>query len=133
VGRLLFSLGILGAAMIASVVVSLAAAWGFGEVTGYKHSLEHSPLEAPWFYLVFTFGVVAGAVMVAMVPDLIRLTILVEIMNAFLLPLVLGFLVALAIKKLPRNRRLSGSYRWAVIGVTGLISGLAVYAGVRGM
>ena len=133
VGRLLFSLGILGAAMIASVVVSLAAAWGFGEVTGYKHSLEHSPLEAPWFYLVFTFGVVAGAVMVAMVPDLIRLTILVEIMNAFLLPLVLGFLVALAIKKLPRNRRLSGSYRWAVTGVTGLISGLAVYAGLRGM
>ncbi len=133
VGRLLFSLGILGAALIASVVVSLAAAWGFGEVTGYKHSLEHSPLEAPWFYLVFTVGVVAGAVLVAMVPDLIRLTILVEIMNAFLLPLVLGFLVALAIKKLPRNRRLSGSYRWAVIGVTGLISGLAVYAGLRGM
>jgi Mn2+/Fe2+ NRAMP family transporter len=50
-GRLLFSLGVLGAAMISSVVVSLAAAWGFGEVTGYKQSLEYNPLEAPWLYV----------------------------------------------------------------------------------
>src|SRR5580658_1214570 len=34
--------GVVGAAM----VVSLACAWGFGEVTGYRHSLQHHPLEA---------------------------------------------------------------------------------------
>ena len=132
-GRLLFSLGVLGAAMISSVVVSLAAAWGFGEVTGYKHSLEHNPLEAPWFYVVFTLGVLAGAVMVAAIPNLVALTIWVEVMNAFLLPMVLGFLVVLAITALPLGHRLSGTYRWIVIGVTALTSGLAVYAGLRGM
>ncbi|MHB2009740.1 MAG: divalent metal cation transporter, partial [Acidobacteriaceae bacterium] len=119
--------------MIASVVVSLAAAWGFGEVTGYKHSLEHNPLEAPWFYIVFTVGVLAGAVMVAAVPDLVALTIWVEVMNAFLLPMVLGFLVILAIRALPPGHRLSGIYRWIVVGVTVLTSGLAIYAGLRGM
>ena len=87
--------------MISSVVVSLAAAWGFGEVTGYKHSLEHNPMEAPWFYVVFTIGVVAGAVMVATIPNLVALTIWVEVMNAFLLPMVLGFLVVLAMTALP--------------------------------
>ncbi|MEO6922659.1 MAG: divalent metal cation transporter, partial [Bryocella sp.] len=132
-GRMLFSLGVLGAAMISSVVVSLAAAWGFGEVTGYKHSLEHNPLEAPWFYVVFTVGVLAGAVMVAIIPNLVGLTIWVEVMNAFLLPLVLGFLVVLAIKVLPQDNRLSGAYRWLVIAVTSLTSILAVYAGLRGM
>jgi Mn2+/Fe2+ NRAMP family transporter len=132
-GRLLFSLGVLGAAMISSVVVSLAAAWGFGEVTGYKHSLEHNPMEAPWFYVFFTIGVVAGAVMVATIPNLVALTIWVEVMNAFLLPMVLGFLVVLAITALPHPYRLSGTYRWVVVGVTGLTSCLAVYAGLRGM
>ncbi len=132
-GRLLFSLGVLGAAMIASVVVSLAAAWGFGEVTGYKHSLEHNPLEAPWFYVVFTVGVLAGAVMVAAVPDLVALTIWVEVMNAFLLPMVLGFLVALGMRALPPPYRISGIYRWIVVVVTAVTSGLAIYAGLRGM
>ncbi|WP_437560087.1 divalent metal cation transporter [Acidithiobacillus sulfuriphilus] len=96
-GRIIFGLGILGAAMVASIVVSLAAAWGFGEVTGYKHSLEHHPVDAPWFYLVFTAGVLGGAVLVYSVPDLVALTLGVEVMNALLLPLVLGFLVTLAI------------------------------------
>ena len=48
-GRVVFSLGIIGAGMIAAIVASLAGAWGWGEVTGFKHSLEHHPLEAPWF------------------------------------------------------------------------------------
>lgn len=47
VGRLVFSFGIIGAAMVAAIVVSLASAWGFGEVAGYKRSLEHHPMEAP--------------------------------------------------------------------------------------
>lgn len=132
-GRLLFSLGVLGSAMIAAVVVSLAAAWGFGEVTGYKHSLEHHPLEAPWFYLVFTLGVLAGAVMVATIPDLVALTIWVEVMNAFLLPVVLGFLVILAIRALPPEHRLNGTYKWIVIAIAVFTSGLAIYAGLRGM
>jgi hypothetical protein len=54
-------------------------------------------------------------------------------MNAFLLPMVLGFLVVLAITALPHPYRLSGTYRWVVVGVTGLTSCLAVYAGLRGM
>ena len=73
VGRLVFSLGILGAGMVAAIAVSLASAWGFGEVVGYKRSLEHHPMEAPWFYAVYTAAVVGGAVMVPVVPDLVRL------------------------------------------------------------
>ena len=126
-GRTLFSLGILGAAMVAAIVVSLAAAWGFGEVTGYRHSLEHKPLEAPWFYIVFSAAVIGGAILVALVPNLVALSVGVEVMNALLLPLVLGFLVALAVRALPAEHRLRGWYFWLVVTVVTLTSALGVF------
>ncbi len=95
-GRLVFSLGILGAAMVAAIVVSLALAWGVGEVAGYKRSLELRPGEAGWFYGIYGAGVVGCAALVLVWPDLVNLNVDVQIMNALLLPLVLGFLVALA-------------------------------------
>ncbi|HVC02037.1 MAG TPA: divalent metal cation transporter [Steroidobacteraceae bacterium] len=132
-GRILFGLGILGAALVAAIVVSLSAAWGFGEVTGYKHSLEHHPLEAPWFYLVYSLGVVGGAIVVAIVPNLVALSVGVEVMNALMLPLVLGFLIALAVKALPPEHRLRGPYYFVVLLVCTLTAALGVYGAVSGI
>lgn len=132
IGRLVFGAGIIGAAMVAAIVVSLAFAWGFGEVSGYKHSLEHHPLEAPWFYGVYTAAVIGGAITVAVVPNLVALNIGVEVMNALLLPLVLGLLVLLAIKALPKKHQIRGVYRWVVIAVSVLTAGLGVYGGISG-
>jgi hypothetical protein len=53
-------------------------------------------------------------------------------MNALMLPLVLGFLILLAIKALPAEHRLRGAYGWIVIIVSALTAGLAVYAGISG-
>jgi NRAMP (natural resistance-associated macrophage protein)-like metal ion transporter len=131
-GRLVFSLGTIGAAMVASIVVSLATAWGFGEVTGYKHSLEHRPAEAPWFYGIYTAAVIGGAAAVALAPDLVSLNIGVEVMNALLLPLVLGFLVLLAVRALPDAHRLRGAYLWLVVGLSVVVAGLGVYGGISG-
>jgi len=132
IGRIVFGLGTIGAAMVAAIVVSLATAWAFGEVAGYKHSLEHHPSEAPWFYGVFTAAVVGGAVVVALVPNLVTLNIGVEVMNALMLPLVLGFLILLAIRALPEAHRLRGPYRWVVIAVSALTASLGVYGGISG-
>ena len=46
VGKLVFGIGVLGAGMVAAIVTSLAFAWGLGEVTGYRRSLEFKPFEA---------------------------------------------------------------------------------------
>ena len=131
-GRLVFGLGVLGAGMVAAIVASLALAWGIGEVTGFRHSLEYHPLEARWFYGVYAVCVIGGAVLVASWPDLVALNVAVEVMNAFLLPVVLGFLVALAIRALPPAQRLRGWYRWVVIGVATMTSALGVYGGLSG-
>ena len=132
VGRVVFGFGTIGAAMVAAIVVSLASAWGFGEVTGYRHSLEHHPLEAPWFYGIYAAAVIGGAAIVDLVPDLVALNIGVEVMNALMLPLVLGFLVLLAFKALPAERRLRGPYAWLVVAVSILTAGLGVYGGITG-
>jgi NRAMP (natural resistance-associated macrophage protein)-like metal ion transporter len=132
IGRSVFGLGTIGAAMVAAIVVSLASAWGFGEVTGYRHSLEHHPLEAPWFYGIYTVAVIGGAVIVGLAPDLVALNIAVEVMNALMLPVVLGFLVLLAFKALPAPYRPRGAYAWIVVGVSLLTAGLGVYGGITG-
>lgn len=132
VGRVVFGFGTIGAGMVAAIVVSLASAWGFGEVTGYRHSLEHHPLEAPWFYGIYALAVIGGAVAVDLAPDLVALNIGVEVMNALMLPLVLGLLVLLAFKALPAEHRLRGPYAWLVIAVSVLTAGLGVYGGITG-
>jgi Mn2+/Fe2+ NRAMP family transporter len=132
VGRVVFGLGTIGAAMVAAIVVSLASAWGFGEVTGYRHSLEHHPLEAPWFYGIYAVAVIGGAVIVDLAPDLVALNIGVEVMNALMLPLVLGFLVLLAFRALPPEHRPRGLYASLVIAVSVLTAGLGVYGGITG-
>ena len=131
-GKLMFGAGVIGAGMVASIVASLALAWGLGEVAGYRRSLEDHPLEAKWFYGVYAGCVVIGAVLVAAVPNLVFLNIAVEVMNALLLPMVLGFLIALAIFALPPNVRLRGVYKYVVIATAVLTAGLGVYGGITG-
>jgi Mn2+/Fe2+ NRAMP family transporter len=132
IGKLVFGAGVIGAAMVAAIVCSLAFAWGLGEVTGYRRSLEDHPLEAKWFYGVYAACLLAGALLVALVPNLVFLNIAVEVMNALLLPMVLGFLIALAIFALPPAVRLQGWYKWVVIIVSSLTAGLGVYGGITG-
>ncbi|AOU98018.1 NRAMP family metal ion transporter [Acidihalobacter yilgarnensis] len=129
-GRLIFSIGILGAGMVAAIVVSLAAAWGLGEVAGYRRSLQDSPQRAPWFYAVYSFVVIAGAVVVGVAKDLVALSIAVEVMNALLLPLVLGFLFLLGRRSLPPAHRLRGIYAWLVAGTIIATSCLGLYGGL---
>jgi Mn2+/Fe2+ NRAMP family transporter len=133
VGRLVFTLGIVGAGMVAAIVSSLALAWGLGEVTGYKHSLEHHPLEARWFYAIYALSVILGCILVGVAPNLVSLNVGVQVMNALMLPVVLGFLVALAVRALPEAVRLKGWYLWVVATVATLTCLLGVFGGLSGI
>jgi Mn2+/Fe2+ NRAMP family transporter len=133
VGRLVFSVGVLGASLVAAIVSSLALAWGVGEVAGYRRSLEYRPFAANWFYGVYAACVVGAATLVWFVPDLVWLNIAAQVLNAFLLPLVIGFLVALAVKTLPEPLRPRGLYLWVLIGVSAIVIAVGLYGGVSGL
>lgn len=130
VGEILFALGMLGASLVAAIVVSLTAAWGLGEILGYKRSLEHHPKEAPWFYAVYTFVLILGGLLVTSNINLVSLSVGVEVMNAILLPIVLGFLYLLAVKTLPDAYRLKGIYAVIVAIILGATALFGLVAGV---
>jgi len=131
-GNLLFALGISGAALIAAIVVSLTAAWGLGEILGYKRSLDHKPKEAPWFYTIYSLVLIIGGLYVASGINLVNLSVGIGVMNALLLPIVLGFLFMLSVKALPENYRLKGWYAWCVGIIIAVTSGFGVVSGIIG-
>lgn len=132
VGHLVFGVGVLGASLIAAIVSSLALAWGAGEITGHRRSLEHRPLDAGWFYGVYVACAVGAAGIVWYVPNLVWLNIAAQVVNAFLLPLVIGLLVALAVKALPEPLRLRRWYLRLIIGVCAIVCALGLFGGLSG-
>jgi Mn2+/Fe2+ NRAMP family transporter len=109
----LFGGGILGASLVAALVSSLAGAWGLCEIFGWKHSLNSRPSRhSLGFYLVYALAHVVGALLVLASVDLISLAVDAEVMNALLLPVVLGFLLALERRALPPAARMRGWHKW---------------------
>jgi Mn2+/Fe2+ NRAMP family transporter len=130
-GRLVFGLGMLGASFVAALVVSIAGAWGVGEAFGFPHSLNDQVRQAPAFYLIYTLAHVAGALLVILnVGQLVNINIDVEVMNAVLLTVVLGFLLALEARVLPPPWRMRGAYRITVWAVSAVVMGFGLYMAV---
>lgn len=125
--KLAFSLGILGAGVIAALVVSVAGAWGIGEVFGFNKSLNHKFKDAKIFYLIYTLAHVGGALLVIFSINLVKITVDVEVMNAMLLPIVLGFLLALEAKVLPKEWRMKGFYKYLVWSLSGIAMAFGLY------
>ena len=102
-GKVLFAAGIVGAGLVAAIVVSLAISWSIGELLNVPASLNNTIKEAPVFYAVYIVTIVLSAAIVLSGMPLVSLTIGVEVLNSLLLPIVLGFLIALAWKTLPKE------------------------------
>jgi Mn2+/Fe2+ NRAMP family transporter len=126
--KTLFATGMLGAALVATLVSSLAGAWGLAETFGWRHSLNQRPgRKTAGFYLTFVLVNAAGATVVLASNHLISLAIDVEVMNALLLPIVLGFLLVLESTALPPGHRMRGWYRYATWALCLAVIGFALY------
>jgi len=134
-GRTLFSLGLLGGAMIGAVVVTLTATWALGEVAGFKRSLESNPAEAPWFYAVYVFILLFGAILCLSPLNVVGLNVAIQVFNAILLPVVLLFLFLLSTSSevLPDQIRLQGCYKYFVGIMFFLCSSVGLVAGGFGI
>jgi Mn2+/Fe2+ NRAMP family transporter len=99
-----FAFGLLGASLLAGAVVPLATSYSVTEAFGFRKGIGLDYRRAPVFYTLFTALVAFGA-LVALVPNapLITLLVGIQVLNGFLLPVVLGFILVLA-----ADRRLMG-------------------------
>ncbi len=129
-GVVLFGLGMLGAALVAAIVCSVAGAWGLAEVFGWRHTLNERPgRRTARFYLTYALAHVAGAVLVLVLAsvNLVSLSVDVMIMNAMLLPVVLGFLLLLEATALPPQWRMRGLRKYCAWGLCTVVMGFGLY------
>jgi NRAMP (natural resistance-associated macrophage protein)-like metal ion transporter len=126
--KVLFAVGLFGAAMLAMGVLPLATAYSLSEALGFEKGLSHSFREAPIFLGIFTTLIVIGG-SVALVPNIpqIQLLLFTQCINGLLLPVLL-----VAILLLVNKREIMGEFannRWlnlAAIAVTIVTSTLSL-------
>ncbi|MGO9928614.1 MAG: NRAMP family divalent metal transporter [Mycobacterium sp.] len=127
-GTVLFGLGMLGAALVAAIVASLAGAWGLSEVFGWRHTLNERPSRSTAkFYITYALAHIIGAALVLASVDLVNLAVDVEVMNALLLPIVLGLLLALEAKALPEQWRMRGLHKHITRALCLVVMGFGLY------
>ena len=146
--KVVLGLGILGASLVSAIVVSLTAAWGLGEVSGYARTLESGPADAPWFYFVYFTLLAIGSAFALSPINNVKLNVGIQLMNAALLPIVLGFLFALASTALPNYRKsdqenfrlyklelpiVRGWYKWVVAILFAICSVFGIVGAVFGI
>ncbi len=133
IGRLVFGIGVVGAAMVAAIVCSLAFVWSVGEAAGLRRKAGRQPLRGPWFHAGAIVCVGGSAVVVLLVKDLVWLSVATQVVNALLLPLVAAMLIVLAATALPAAARLRGPYLWLVAGMAALVSAAGLAGAVAGL
>jgi Mn2+/Fe2+ NRAMP family transporter len=127
-GTMLFGLGMLGAALVAAIVSSIAGAWGLAEVFGWAHSLNERPSRrTAKFYATYAAVHVIGAALVLASADLVSLSVDVEVMNALLLPIVLGFLLVLESNALPSEWRMRSPYKYVTWALCMIVIAFGLY------
>ena len=125
--KILVGLGIGGAGLIAAIVVSLAGAWGVGEALGFKKSLNLQFREAKGFYSAFIVANLIGAGVVLSGISLTGLTLDIELLNALVLPLVLGFLLLIERTALPVEYRMRGAHKVVAWGLALIVVAFGLF------
>lgn len=104
---ILFSVGLLGASLLAAAVLPLATAYGVSEAFGLPKGVNLDFRRARLFFGLFTALLVLGAVF-ALIPGLpvIQWLVFVQVLNGVLLPVMLVFIL-----RLSNDERLVGSLK----------------------
>jgi len=122
--RYLFSVGLLGASILAASVLPLSTTYAICEAFGWERGLDRSAREAPVFYGLYAIMIAIGA-MVVLIPGipLFGLMWLSQSLNAILLPVLLVLVL-----RLVNSPRVMGSWinkKWQNVLAWGLTGAIA--------
>ncbi|HEX3967311.1 MAG TPA: Nramp family divalent metal transporter [Edaphobacter sp.] len=103
---ILFAAGLFNASLFAASILPLSTAYTVCEGLGFESGLDKGFREARFFYWLYSLLLFAGAAVV-LVPNfpLVKFSILSQVLNGILLPLVLVFML-----KLINKHELMGKY-----------------------
>jgi Mn2+/Fe2+ NRAMP family transporter len=101
-------------------------------VFGWRHTLNERPdRSTAKFYTTYAMAHIVGAALVLASVDLVNLAIDVEVMNALLLPIVLGLLLMLEAKALPAQWRMRGLRKYSTWSMCLLVIAFGLYMAPR--
>ncbi|WP_158945520.1 Nramp family divalent metal transporter [Granulicella sp. S190] len=119
---ILFAAGLFNASLFAASILPLSTAYTVCEGLGFESGLDKSFNEAKFFYWLYSLLLFAGAAIV-LIPNfpLVKFSILSQVLNGVLLPVILIFML-----KLINKHELMGKYtnsRWfnAIAWITVII------------
>ena len=93
---ILFAAGLFNASLFAASILPLSTAYTVCEGLGVESGLDKSFREAPFFYWFYGLLIVLGAAVV-LLPGfpLVKITVLSQVLNGVLLPVILIFMLRL--------------------------------------
>lgn len=133
----LFAIGLFGASMLAAGVLPIATAYSMCEAFGFEKGVTKPWRDAPIFWGLFTGLIVVGA-LVPLIPGLpvFQLLIVVQALNAMILPIILFALVYLVNKRELMGQYVNGPVNnvvaWGTVGFVSVLSVILIAQTVLG-
>jgi len=122
----LFGIGLLGASLLAAAVVPLSSAYAIAESVGAPRSVSNSFRQAPLFFGLFTFQLVAGAGAALAPGNLVSLVVNMQVLNGLVTPVILVFILVLANRRSVLGNAANG--RWFRVVATICVTAVSVLA-----
>ncbi len=128
----LFAFGLLNASIFAASILPLSTSYTICEAAGWESGVDKDFSEAPKFYLLYTVLIALGAGLILLPGiSLLGIMYLSQVVNGFLLPIVLIFMLILV-----NDRRIMGEhvnsplFNAITIALSVVMAGMGVASGV---
>lgn len=123
---ILFGVGLLAASYMGAVIVPLTTAYAFSEFFGTEGSLDLPFSRSPLFYSLFIVQIVI-ACLVVFIPNVsfISIVLFTQSVNAFLLPVIIYFLLRFANDTQLMGKHTNGWFYNIFASVSGVIIAIA--------
>jgi len=122
---LVFSVGLIGAGLLAIPILTGSAAYAIKEFFGLGGSLASKPRQRPTFYLILTLATVAGVAMNFIHLDPIRALFIAAVINGVVAPPLLLLIVLLGLDRAVMKRYVSGNVSLALTGMATVLMAAA--------
>jgi Mn2+/Fe2+ NRAMP family transporter len=135
---ILFAVGLFNASLFAASILPLSTAYTVCEGLGFESGVGLKFSEAPFFYWLYTFLIIAGGALVLLIPAqrLIEIVLWSQVLNGIVLPFVLIFMLLLINKKELMgeytNTRLFNVVAWATTVIVVALSLALMVASIGG-
>lgn len=118
----LFAAGLFNASLFAASILPLSTAYTVCEGLGFESGVDKKFGEAPVFYWLYTLLIAAGAAVILWPGfPLLKITVLSQVLNGFLLPFVLVFMLLLVNKRELMGEHVNSRLYNAIAGATTVI------------